>query len=299
MNYKHLNYFWNVAKAGSITLASEKLHVTPQTISGQLSQFEATLGEPLFQRGSKRFELTDAGQVALTYAEEIFSLGQELQEVLRHHPSGRPALFRVGLTDAVPKLLAYHLLEPAIQIPEQPRIVCREGKVSTLLAELSIHHLDIVIADSPMPSAINIKGFSHLLGESGLSFFAAAELHQKYAGKPFPACLDGAPMLLPGADVAVRPKLERWFSQNRIKPVVVGEFDDSALIEAFGRAGVGIFCAPSAIASHVAGQNEVLALGTTIEIKEHFYAISVERKLTHPAVIAISRSARQELFINQ
>lgn len=299
INYKHLHYFWNVAKTGSIVLAAEKLHVTPQTISGQLSLFEATLGESLFVRGGKRFELSEAGQTVFAYAEEIFSLGQELQQVLRQHPIGRPALFRVGLTDAVPKLLAYHLLEPAIQIPERPRIICREGKVNSLLAELSIHHLDIVIADSPMPQTINIKGFSHLLGESSLTFFATPALSEKYGDRPFPMCLNGAPLLLPGAEVAVRPKLERWLNQNQLSPTIIGEFDDSALIEAFGRAGVGIFCAPTAIASHVVRQNDVVMLGTTAEIKEHFYAISVERKLTHPAVVAISHSARQELFCNR
>lgn len=295
INYKHLHYFWSVAKAGGITRASERLHITPQTISGQLSLFEQTLGTALFNRSGKHFELTETGQMVLTYADEIFSLGQELQDTLHHHPTGRLAQFRVGLTDAVPKSLAYHLLEPAVQIAEPPRIICREGKVASLLAELAIHRLDIVIADSPMPSSLNVKGFSHLLGESGLSFFATRALAQTLSGS-FPASLNGAPLLLPGEDVAVRPRLVRWLNEHKIRPRIAGEFDDSALMEAFGRAGAGIFCAPSAIAEQFMHQHDVICIGATDEVKEHFYAISVERKLTHPAVLAISRSARQELF---
>lgn len=295
VNYKHLHYFWVVAKAGGITRASKQLHITPQTISGQLSLFEQTLGELLFHRSGKQFELTEAGQMVLAYADEIFSLGQELQEALHHQMVGRPVHFRVGLTDAVHKSLAYRLLEPAFQIPQPPRIICREGKVANLLAELAIHRLDIVIADSPMPPSLNVRGFSHLLGESGLSFFATQALAEKYAGR-FPQCLDGAPLLLPGADVAVRPRLMRWLSDHKLHPIIAGEFDDSALMEAFGRAGTGIFCAPSAIAPQIVHKNETVHIGATDEVKEHFYAISIERKLTHPAVLAISRSARQELF---
>ena len=298
LNYKHLHYFWAVAKAGGVTRASERLHVTPQTISGQLSLFEEVLGEMLFTRVGRHFELTEAGRLVLSYADEIFSLGQELEEVLHHRPTGRPPQFRVGVTDAVPKSLAYRLLEPAMQIPEPPRMICREGKVASLLAELAVHRLDIVIADSPMPPAIDVRGFSHLLGESGLTFFATPDLARRHPGE-FPQCLDGAPLLLPGEDVAVRPRLKRWFNDHRIRPRITGEFDDSALMKAFGRAGVGIFSAPTAIAEQVMRQHDVVSIGSTEEVKEQFYAISVERKLTHPAVVAISRAARQELFIKR
>lgn len=295
LNYKHLHYFWTVAKAGGITRASERLHVTPQTISGQLSLFEDVLGEVLFTRSGRQFELTEAGRLVLSYADEIFSLGQELEEVLHHHPTGFPPQFRVGVTDAVSKSLAYRLLEPAMQLPEPPRMICREGKVASLLAELAVHRLDILIADSPMPPALDVRGFSHLLGESGLTFFATKELAQKHTGN-FPQCLDGAPLLLPGEDVAVRPRLARWFNDHKIRPRITGEFDDGALMKAFGRAGVGIFSAPTAIAEQVMRQHDVVSIGATEELKEQFYAISVERKLTHPAVVAISRAARQELF---
>ena len=296
LNYKHLHYFWAVAKAGSVTRASERLHLTPQTISGQLSLFEEVLGEALFNRSGRQFELTEAGRMVLSYADEIFSLGQELEEMLHHRPTDLPLQFRVGVTDAVPKAVAYQLLEPAMLVEQPPRIVCREGKVADLLAELAVHRLDIVIADSPMPRTIDVRGFSHLLGECGLTFFATAELARQHPG-PFPQCLDSAPMLLPGEDVAVRPRLTRWFSDHRIRPRITGEFDDGALMKAFGRAGVGIFAAPTAITEQVMRQHEVVSIGTTEEVIEQFYAISVERKLTHPAVVAISRAARQELFI--
>lgn len=296
MNYKHLYYFWTVAKAGSIARASEQLHLTPQTISGQLSLFESVLGETLFDRSRRRFALTDAGRTVLGYAEEIFSLGKELEEVLHHRPGGRPLQFRVGVSDAVPKALAYKLIEPALRATENSRIVCREGKVAGLMAELAIHQLDIVIADSPMPPRIDVKAFNHLLGECGLTFFATPALAGQYAGA-FPQRLDGAPLLLPGDDVAVRPKLIRWFDQNRIRPRIAGEFDDSALMAAFGQAGAGIFSAPSAIAEQIREQYGVVEIGATDEITEGFYAISVERRLSHPAVIAISEAARQELFL--
>jgi len=296
MNYKHLYYFWTVAKAGSIARASEQLHLTPQTISGQLSLFENVLGETLFDRSRRRFALTDAGRTVLGYAEEIFSLGKELEEVLHHRPGGRPLQFRVGVSDAVPKALAYKLIEPALRATENSRIVCREGKVAGLMAELAIHQLDIVIADSPMPPRIDVKAFNHLLGECGLTFFATSELAKAFPGD-FPQRLNGAPLLLPGDDVAVRPKLIRWFDQNRIRPRIAGEFDDGALMAAFGQAGAGIFSAPSAIAEQIREQYGVEMIGATGEITESFYAISVERRLSHPAVIAISEAARQELFL--
>ena len=296
INYKHLHYFWAVAKSGGVTRASELLHLTPQTISGQLSLFEDVLGEKLFTRSSRKFELTETGRMVLSYADEIFSLGQELEEALHHNLSDRPLQFSVGITDSVPKILAYQLLEPAIQIAHPPRIVCREGKAENLLAELAVHRLDIVIADSPMPRNIDVRGYSHLLGECGITFFATREL-AKHHPEAFPLCLNNAPFLLPGADVAARPRLLHWLSDHQLRPRIMGEFDDSALMQAFGQAGAGIFTAPSAIAEQVKKQHDVVSIGSTDEVIEQFYAISVERKLTHASVIAISRAARQELFI--
>jgi LysR family transcriptional activator of nhaA len=298
LNYKHLYYFWAVAKAGGIARASERLHLAPQTISGQLSLFEDVLGEKLFTRSGRHFELTEAGRLVLSYADEIFSLGQELEEALHHRLPGRPQQFRVGVSDAVPKAVAYRLLEPAVRLPEPPRIVCREGKLAGLLADLAVHRLDIVITDSPMPPTVDVRGFNHLLGECGVTFFATAELARRHPGA-FPRCLDGAPLLFPGEDAAVRPRLVRWFSDHRIRPRIVGEFDDGALMKAFGQGGAGIFATPSAIAEQVMRQYDVVTIGATEAVTEQFYAISVERRLTHPAVVAISRSARQELFPRQ
>ncbi|MBS4095927.1 MAG: transcriptional activator NhaR [Sulfuricella sp.] len=295
LNYKHLHYFRAVAKAGGVTRASERLHLTPQTISGQLSVFEEALGERLFDRSGRHFELTEAGRLVLSYADEIFALGQELEEALHHVPGGRPLQFRVGVTDSVPKSVAYQLLEPAMQITEPPRIVCREGKVTDLLAELAVHRLDIVIADSPLPNRVDVRGFSHLLGECGISFFATAALTAQYPGE-FPACLDGAPLLLPGEEAAVRAKLTRWFADQQIRPRIVGEFDDGALMTAFGQAGVGIFSAPAVTAAQVMRQHDVVCIGSSEAVSEQFYAISVERKLTHPAVVAISHAASRDLF---
>lgn len=295
LNYKHLHYFWVVAKAGGIARASERLHLTPPTISGQVSLFEDMLGYKLFTRVGRRLELTDAGRMVLSYADEIFSLGEELEGVLRDPTGGRPAQFRVGIADAIQKSVAYRLLEPALRLPEPPRIVCREGKLVSLLPELAVQRLDIVLADSPMHPPVSIKGFSHLLGECGLTFFATAKLARKYKG-PFPNCLDGSPLLVPGEDAALRPRLVQWFEKLGVRPRIVGEFDDSALLQAFGQVGIGIFAAPSAITDEIIQQYGVVAIGRTEAVTEQFYAISVERRLTHPAVVAISTAARQELF---
>ena len=295
LNFKHLRYFWVVAKAGGIARASERLHLTPQTISGQISLFEDLLGYKLFARVGRRLELTDSGRTVLSYADEIFTLGEELEGVLRSPSEGRPLQFRVGVSDAVPKSVAYRVIEPAVRLPQPVHLVCREGKLVGLLAELAVHRLDIVIADSPIPNAVNVKGFAHLLGECGLTFFATTKLARKHRAS-FPRLLDGAPLLLPGEDAAVRPKLMQWLDKERIHPRIVGEFDDGALMKAFGQAGAGIFAAPTAIAEEVLRQYEVEAVGHTEAVAEVFYAISVERRLTHPAVVAITTAARQDLF---
>ena len=295
LNFKHLRYFWVVAKAGGVTRASERLNLTPQTISGQISLFEALLGYKLFARVGRRLELTDSGRTVLSYADEIFTLGEELEGVLRSPKQGRPLQFRVGVADAVPKVVAFQLLQPALLLSEPLRIVCREEKLAGLLAELAVHRLDMVIADSPMLSALHVKAFSHLLGECGLTFFATAKLAREHRGS-FPRLLDGAPLLLPGEQSAVLPRMLRWFDEQRIRPRIVGDFDDSALLKAFGRAGVGMFAAPSTIADQVRLQYGVAPIGQTDAVTEAFYAISLERRLMHPAVVAITTAARQKLF---
>lgn len=295
LNYKHLHYFWSVAKAGTIQRASARLQLTPQTLSGQIAVLEESMGVALFRRVGRRLELTEMGRIALSYADEIFHAGGELEDVLRGQPAGRLLPFRVGVADVVPKSLAYRLLAPAMTLPDPTRIVCREDKLERLLAELAIHRLDLVVADRPMPPETHVKGYSHKLGECGITFFAAPELAARHPGA-FPDVLDGAPLLIPTEDAAVRARLMRWLGARRLQPRIVGEFDDSALMKAFGYGGMGIFIAPTAVADEVQEHGRVVRLGQTDDVVERFFAISVQRRLTHPAVTAISDAARQKLF---
>ncbi|MDP3251566.1 MAG: transcriptional activator NhaR [Hydrogenophaga sp.] len=296
MNYKHLHYFMQVAKSGSVTRASEQLHLTPQTISGQIQLLEEAMGSALFAKSGRSLVLTDAGRLVLGYAEEIFSMGAELSEAVREHKAkGRLLEFKVGVVDAVPKAIAYRLLEPATQLPERVRIVCREGKLEGLLAALAMHRLDLVISDTPMPTSISVKAFNHQLGASGVSFFAAPALVETFEG-PFPRCLDGARMLMPGDDSAVGRRLRAWFQERSLQPLVVGEFDDSALAKEFGRRGAGVFVAPTVLAKEIERQFGVKDVGAAAEVLAEFFAISVERRVTHPCVVAITQAARNELF---
>lgn len=295
LNFKHLRYFWMVAKTGSIARAAEQLHLTPQSISGQLGEFDDALGVKLFRRAGRNLELTDAGRRILSYAEEIFSIGDELLEVLRDQKAVKSLPFRVGIADSVSKLVAYRLVEPALHLGEPVRLVCREGRLTPLLAELAVHRLDMIIADRPMPANLNVRGYSHLLGESGVTVFGTPRLaKERSAG--FPALLDNAPLLLPGEDVAIRPRLIHWMEANHLRPRIVGEFDDSALMKAFGQAGAGLFIAPTAIVDHVCEQYKVVELGRIESVVEQVYAITTERRITHPAIVAIRKVARQDVF---
>ena len=296
INYKHFHYFFVVAKEGSIARASELLHLTPQTISGQLTVFEDQLGEALFNRVGRGLVLSEAGRLVLSYADEIFSLGGELQEMVRNFPFERQLVFKVGIADAVPKSIAYRLLTPALQLPEPVRIVCREGEMKLLLADLVLHKLDLIISDERIPSNINVRGFNHSLGESGISFFAVPAIADTLS-KDFPECLNGAPLLLPGEMNGVRNHLVQWLDKFHLHPRIIGEFDDSALMKAFGQGGAGIFIAPTAIADEVAKQYGVFIIGQTDDVREKFFSISTERKISHPAVVAINEAAGE--WLNQ
>lgn len=295
LNYRQLHYFWVVAKTGSIVRACEQLSLTPQTISGQISLLEQTYGIELFRRVGRQLELTEAGRQTLPYAEQMFQLGGELELMLRAQPNEQQILFRVGVADVVPKSIVYRLIAPTMELTEPLRITCREDKLERLLADLAIQRLDLVISDSPMPSHLDIKGYSQKLGECGISFFATAELAARY-GQDFPRSLHGAPLLIPGAETVVRSRLQRWFAEQQIQPQIVGEFDDSALMQAFGQSGSGIFIGPSVIADEVKRQMGVEVIGQTDAVSESFYAISVERKVKHPGIVAITEGARRELF---
>ncbi len=297
INYKHLHYFWAVAKEGGVARASERLNLTPQTISGQLTVLENYLNVVLFNRVGRNLELTETGRLILSYADEIFSLGGELEEMIHQLPQERPQLFRVGVVDVVPKSITHRILKPALLMPEQVRMICRESSLDTLLAELSIHRLDLVLADRPIPPTISTRGFSHKLGECAISFFATEKLKNSLNGD-FPHCLNGAPLLLPSKGNQLRSGIDKWLDKHHIHPKIVAEFDDSALMKVFGQEDAGIFIAPAVIEAEVEWQYQVTAIGQVTEVKEHFYAITVERRVTHPVISAVMNSARESLFID-
>jgi len=295
LNYHHLLYFWTVAREGSIARATQKLHLTQPTISAQIRTLEESLGEKLFARSGRRLVLTEVGQVVFRYAEEIFGLGRELQDVLAGHPTGRPSRLQVGIAEQVPKLLSYRLLSPVLSLPEPVRLVCREDKVERLFTDLSTHALDVVITDTPLTDQVKIRAFNHLLGKTGVTLFGVAGLAEKYR-RGFPGSLAGAPLLLPTEGTSLRRSLDAWFEQQEIRPHIVGEFSDSSLLKTFGTGGAGLFAGPTAIATDIRRQFEVKCLGELEGLEEAFYAITVERRLRHPAVLSISDVARSRLF---
>jgi LysR family transcriptional regulator, transcriptional activator of nhaA len=296
MNFKHLHYFWVVAKAGGVMRAGEQLHTTPQTLSGQIKLLEERLGRKLFRKVGRRLELTDDGRVALSYADEIFGLGAEMESALRLNTGREQVLdFRVGVADSVQKSLAYHMLAPALAVPEPVRMVCHEGKFADLLAQLALHRLDLVLADEPLSRRVSVKAYNHALGSSPMTFFCAPVLKSRLKGK-FPHCLDGAPMLIQGASSPIRAQLDGWLTRQQLKPRIVGEFDDGALMQAFGQQGRGVFISPTVMEQQTVSQYTVQVLGRSDELVEEFFAVSVERRITHPCVVAIQTAARGQLF---
>lgn len=295
LNYHHLLYFWTVAREGSISAASRKLRLAQPTVSGQIRALEDAMGEKLLERSGRKLELTEVGRVVYRYADEIFSLGRELMDTLKGRPTGRPQRLVVGISDGVPKLIAYRLLEPALRLPDPVRLVCTEDRPDRLLAELALHNFDLVLSDAPVGAGTNVRAFSHLLGETSVTLFAAPKLAARLRRK-FPASLDGAPVLMPLDQSPLSRSLSQWFEASGVRPEVVAELEDSALIKAFGQAGAGAFPAPTAIAREIEAQYGVEAVGRVEGVRERFYAISVERKIKHPAVLAISQAARLDLF---
>jgi LysR family transcriptional activator of nhaA len=295
INYHHLLYFWMVAKEGSIAGAAKRLRLSQPTISTQIRALEDALEVELFDRSGRRLILTETGHVALRYAEEIFSLGREMVDVLHERPIGRPLRMVVGITYVIPKLIAHRLLQPALALAEGVHVTCREDRFDRLLGQLARHELDLVISDIPLGPEVSVKAFNHPLGSCGLSFFAAPSLAPKVR-RGFPGSLDRAPFLAPMPGSAVRRELDRWFDDHDIRPEFVGEFDDSALLKVFGQSGAGVFAGPSAIEAEIKQQYGVKVIGRTDEIRDRFYAITIERRLKHPGVVAISESAKQHLF---
>ena len=296
MNFKHLQYFWAAAHAGGIVKAGEQLHTTPQTLSGQIKLLEDRLGRKLFRKSGRKLELTDDGRVALGYADEIFHLGSELEATLRERRGARRTIdFRVGVADSVAKTVVYRLLEPALQLADPVRMVCSEGTFAELLGQLALRKVDLVIADEPLTRKVSVRAFNHPLGHSSMSFFAAPAIADQLQGA-FPHCLDGAPMLIPGPASSIRAPFDAWLLHHRLHPRVIGEFDDLALMATFGREGRGVFVSPAVLQDLTERQYGVRAIGRTDELVEEFYAISAERRISHPCVVAITSAARSTLF---
>lgn len=295
LNYHHLRYFWAVAKEGSIAAACARLRITQPTISGQVRELEAVLGQKLLERAGRGVRLTEAGRLVFRYADDIFAMGSELVEAVRGRAPAGEQRVRVGVADVLPKLVVYRMLVPVLRMPERMRLVCYEGKPGELLNRLAVHDLDVVLGDTPVPPHAGVRAFSHRLGESGLTVFGTPALARRY--KPgFPASLDGAPVLLSTPNTAVRRTLDHWFESRGVRPMVAGEFEDSALLKIFGQSGVGLFVAPSFIEREIRGQYAVRVLGRLAGATEQFYAISMERKIKHPAVTVLTASLRQRLI---
>jgi LysR family transcriptional activator of nhaA len=291
MNYHHLLYFWQVAREGGLSRACAQLRLAPSTVSKQIHELEGALGHALFTKIGRRLVLTESGRVTYRYAEEIFGLGRELQDTLKDRPVGRPLRLSVGVADVVPKLIARRVLERALAMGEPVRLVCREDKPDRLVAELALHNLDVILTDAPVPPHVKVKAFSHLLGEYGITFFGKAEAAARFR-KGFPGSLNGAPLLMPTENTMLRRTLDEWMNGASIRPNIIGEFEDSALLMAFGQRGAGLFPAPSPIAAEVARQYRVVPVGVIPGVREMLYAVSVERRISHPAVAAVCAAAR-------
>ncbi|MGC4090807.1 MAG: transcriptional activator NhaR [Polyangiaceae bacterium] len=290
LNHRHLHYFWVVAQEGGISRAAGRLGVAVQTISAQLKELEHSLGTALFTQEGRRLVLTEAGRTTLHYADQIFLLGEQLQEALQARAASPGLKLTVGISDALPKLIAYRLLQAALELPQPVRLVCHEGEFDELLADLALHKLDVVLTDRPAGSQPNLRVFSHSLGECRMGIFATGALAERY-GPDFPASLNGAPLLLPTRDTALRGRIDAWLSARQLRPEVVGEFEDSALMMTFGRSGLGLFPAPALLAEALAEQFHAHPVGGMEDVREQFYAISNERKIRHPAVEAIRLGA--------
>jgi LysR family transcriptional regulator, transcriptional activator of nhaA len=296
LNYHHLLYFWAVAREGSISAACQKLHLAQPTISGQLKKLEEAVGQKLYDRVGRGLVLTDAGRTVFRYADEIFSIGEELKEALKGRPTDRPLHLTVGVPDSLPKMIAYRLIEPAFRLEEKVHVECREGKIQDLLGELATHSVDVVLSDMQAASFVSVRAFNHFLGESGTAFYAAPELAKRLSGAKFPECLNGSPMLLPCGSSTLRRTIDHWLYTNELRPDVVGDFEDTALMKVFAQAGHGVIPAPSVVEEEICYQYGLEVIGRIPQIVERFYAITVERRIKHPAVVALTEAARSELF---
>ena len=295
LNYQHLFYFWNVVRYGGVTKASHHLRLAQPTISAQLKAFEDVLGEKLLDREGRGLALTDTGQIAYRYAEQIFSLGTEFLEVLDGGSITIPKDFKIGIADVVPKSLAYKLIKPAFKHNSAVMISCIEDKTERLLADLSIGEIDLVVADRPIPPNVKVKAFNHFVGECGLAFLASKDLTKRFK-KGFPNSLDKAPLLIPTAESAVRQELDQWFDQKEVHPQIVAAFQDRALMKIAAREGQGIIPVPEVIAADVCSEYHLELIGGTTEVKERLYLISIERRLKNPMLVEICEQGQKNIF---
>lgn len=294
LNYHHLLYFWVVAREGSIAAATQKLNLTQPTISAQLRLLEESLGEKLFEKSGRKLALTEAGRIALRYADEIFALGRELRDTLRDRPAGKGVKVQVGIGEMFPKMLAYRVLRVAFAVGEGTEMICREASTETLITLLAQHEVDVVLTDAPSAGR-TMRVYNHLLGESGISIFAAPALATGLRRK-FPESLENAPMLLPSNTTQIRRALELYFDASGITPRRAGEFDDFALLMEFGKGGLGAFPGPTILEKEIEGEANVRVVGRLPEVKQRFYAVTAERRIKNPMVSAITSAARREGF---
>jgi LysR family transcriptional activator of nhaA len=292
LNYHHLLYFWTAAREGGVTRAAKKLRLAQPTVSEQIKRLEELLGNPLFERKGRTLALTEFGRTIFGYADEIFSLGRELMDAAKSQGAGRPRRLVVGVADVLPKLIVYRLLEPALRLGIE--LVCREDYIDQLLAGLSIHEVDLVLSDSPVGANVGVRAFNHLLGESSISFFAVKEQAARLK-RAFPSSLDGERFLFPEEQTVLRRSLDQYFEDVGAHPRFAAEFADSALAMSFGQAGAGIFAGPTVIEREIKKQYGVAVIGRAKQVRERYYAISAERRLVHPGVLAISQAARRLL----
>jgi LysR family transcriptional activator of nhaA len=295
INFHHLHLFRTVARAGTLARAAAELRLTEPTVSTQIKALEQQLGQALFSRTTRRLQLTDAGQTALRYADDIFSLSDELTRAMSGDVGDRPRRLLVGVADVVPKLIAYRLIEPALRLGDGMTLSCTDDTPERLMAALSVHALDLLITDAPITASASVRAFNHLLGESGTTVFGTTELASRFA-PGFPASLQGAPFLLPLHASTLRRGLDSWFQQQDLRPLITGEYADSALMKVFGQNGHGLFTAPTVLEHEVTKQHNVVVVGHLPDVTQQFYAISAERRMEHPAVTAIARAARTRLF---
>jgi LysR family transcriptional regulator, transcriptional activator of nhaA len=295
LNFHHLRYFWMVARKGGVRKAAEALHVSQPSISAQLRLLEESLGQKLFRRSGRNLVLTDAGQLVLNYADEIFSAGRELMNAIKQRPGKHPIRLNIGLTDAFPKLITFEILRAAFRSDEAVHVICREGEIGPLVNQLQAHRLDIILADEPASSTLKAKTFNHRLGRSGITFCAVPALSAKLR-RNFPQSLDGAPALLPATNMGMRAAVEAWFDKQGIRPRVVGEFEDSALMEVCSAGGRGFTVVHTVIDRAALKHYNLRVIAKVQDCSSEFYAITAERLVNHTAAIAITEHAYANLF---